>query len=82
VRIVEHVDAEQRARAEHNLAARRGAAGQRRLRADRQHMCSRAHNCHHLVEIAWDRDARRVPAGHMCCVLEKRGDHIRVADYH
>ena len=64
-------------RAQHDVAARRGAAGQRRLRPDRQHRCRRLE---HLGDLGFRRrhDKRRCVPGHVGGILHHGSQAIGI----
>ena len=63
-------------RAEHDIAARCGAAGERGLRADRQDVIGGGDKRGHLLDGAWERDALRVSTRHVRGIAEKAADDV------
>ena len=65
-------------RAEHDIAARRGAARQRRLGADRQDACARCDDRRDFVCVSGKYNASRDAPRHVCGIAEERLDKVVV----
>jgi hypothetical protein len=72
------VDFDEPPRAEQNIAARRCAAGQRRLRANRQHAGGLGHGGRDFIDISGEYDARRDAPGDVCGIAEKGSEQVGV----
>lgn len=66
-------------RAEHEIAARRRAAGERRLRADRKNVPRASDDARHFVDVRGEHDAVRRAAWNMRGIAEERLQHVGIA---